>query len=77
MFRKIIIPESANISLLLPENFIGKQVEVIAFKVDDEKINEQKSDEDKYAWKNAKDFFDAHRIDLSHFEFNREEANER
>ncbi len=77
MFRKIIIPESVNISLLLPENFIGKQIEVIAFKVDDEKIIEKQSGADKYAWENAKNFFDAHRIDLTNFKFNREEANER
>jgi len=44
MYRKIIVPESTNISLLLPENLVGKQVEIIAFEVDIEmeQIKERK-----------------------------------
>jgi len=43
MYRKIIVPESTNISLLLPDNLVGKQVEIIAFEVDtDVDIKQQK-----------------------------------
>jgi hypothetical protein len=77
MYRKIIVPESANISISLPENFIGRHVEVIAFTIEDKQITETQSEDGKYAWKNARKFFNDHRIDLSNFKFNRDEANER
>ncbi len=35
MIRTVVTPEQQNISILLPENFVGKQVEVIAFTIDD------------------------------------------
>ncbi|OFX28305.1 MAG: hypothetical protein A2033_18860 [Bacteroidetes bacterium GWA2_31_9] len=77
MFRQIIIPESNSFLLNLPIDFIGKQVEVIAFTVEENQILKEHSNKDKYSWKNAKKFFDAHRISLSNFKFNRDEANER
>ena len=35
MIRTVITPEQQTISINLPKNFIGKQVEVIAFALDD------------------------------------------
>lgn len=35
MIRTVITPDQQNISINLPENFVGKQVEVIAFTLDD------------------------------------------
>jgi hypothetical protein len=35
MIRTVVTPQQQNISINLPENFIGKQVEVIAFTIDD------------------------------------------
>ncbi|MFP5041395.1 hypothetical protein [Parasediminibacterium sp. JCM 36343] len=35
MVRTLVIPEQQNISLHLPQNFVGKKVEVIAFTVDE------------------------------------------
>ena len=35
MIRTVIKPSKQNISIKLPEEFIGKQVEVIAFTVDE------------------------------------------
>jgi len=77
MYRQIIIPESNRYLLDLPQDFIGKKVEVIAFTVEENSLIENHNDENKYAWKNAKEFFDAHKINLSNFKFNRDEANER
>ncbi len=42
MLRTVITPETKKISLDLPEDFIGRQVEVIAFTLDDT-INEEKT----------------------------------
>jgi hypothetical protein len=35
MIRKVITPEQQNISINIPADYIGKQVEVIAFTIDD------------------------------------------
>lgn len=35
MIRTVVIPKHQNISINLPENFVGRQVEVIAFTIDD------------------------------------------
>ena len=45
MICSIITPEQQNISIQLPQNFVGKKVEVIAFIIDDTKekllVNEE------------------------------------
>ena len=35
MLRKLITPDNRNVSIELPQNFVGKQVEVIAFTIED------------------------------------------
>ena len=35
MIRTIVKPQDQNISIKLPKNFVGKQVEVIAFTIDE------------------------------------------
>jgi len=49
MVRKVIIAKSKNISLQLPEDFVGKQVEVIAFTLEDESVMEELENIDKTA----------------------------
>nr|WP_295930927.1 hypothetical protein [uncultured Dyadobacter sp.] len=45
MIRALITPENTSISLEIPASFIGKQVEIIAFTVND--IVEESIDEDQ------------------------------
>ena len=45
MIRTVVKPENQNISIKLPKEFVGKQVEVIAFTV--EEANETKEFIDK------------------------------
>ena len=35
MLRRVIQPNERNISIELPQDFVGKQVEVLAFTIDD------------------------------------------
>jgi hypothetical protein len=35
MIRTLLVPENQNVSIQLPTSFIGKQVEVIAFTIDE------------------------------------------
>ncbi len=44
MIRTILKPDNQNISIRLPQDFVGKQVEVIAFTVD-EAIPEPKTND--------------------------------
>lgn len=68
MIRTTIVPNEKTISLSIPENYIGKQIEVIAFEKD-EGVTE------KPAQKIAS--FTALAIDTKGYKFSREEANER
>lgn len=66
--REVLIPKNNKIEIMVPDNFVGKTIEVIAFEV------EEKNDiRDKIKEKT----FDAIKLDLSGFKFNRDEANER
>lgn len=60
MYRQIVIPKNRQLLLQLPAEFVGKQVEVIAFPV-----NDSKKTEDKYSLENALKFFRKHSIDFS------------
>jgi len=70
MYREIIIPTDTTQIIEFPEEFIGKQVEVIAFPVEEKETNQSKA-------ANAFEFWKKHSIDMSHFKFDRDEANER
>ncbi len=66
--REIFVPENNKIVLTIPDNFIGKKIEVFATEVKEKKENSKKE---------KKKTFDAIKLDLTGFKFNREEANER
>ncbi len=71
MIRTTIIPEKTvvNVSFSVPENYIGKEMEVIAFT--------KKEGLEKTETHNKKVTFSALSIDTKGFKFNRDEANER
>ncbi|NCO56508.1 MAG: hypothetical protein GW876_14070 [Bacteroidetes bacterium] len=75
MYRQIIIPENTQLLLQLPKEFVGRQVEIIAFEIEDNtssinKISKQQRIRDIQL------LFDDCRVDMSNFKFNREEAND-
>ena len=68
MVRTLITPEDRNILIRVPEDYIGKQVEVIAFTLEE---NSNKAQVKKQA------SFTALKLNTIGYKFNREEANER
>lgn len=68
MVRTLITPEDRNILIRVPEDYIGKQVEVIVFTLEENsnvaQIKKQAS-------------FTALKLNTIGYKFNREEANER
>jgi hypothetical protein len=71
MVRSIVIPKKKVFSIEVPESYVGKRVEVIAFAV--EEVNEELPSKGKTELKQ----FQAVSIATKGFKFNREEANER
>jgi len=69
MYREIIIPTHTKQTIEFPKEFIGKQVEIIAFPIEGNESN-QPDNNDAYS------FWKKHSIDMSNFKFDRSEANE-
>ena len=69
MIRTIIIPNTQTVTFNMPEDYIGKEVEVIAF-TKNEGIDTKESIEKQVS-------FNALSIDTKNYKFNRNEANER
>lgn len=69
MVRTVIIPDSETVSISVPENYIGKVLEVIAFA----------KDEGLYMIDDIKKTpsFTVLHTNVKDFKFNRDEANER
>lgn len=71
MIRTVVKADEKTVTLTLPEDYIGKRVEIIAFAVDE--IEE----EAEAIGESLNKTFSALELDTIGFKFNREEANER
>jgi hypothetical protein len=69
MIRTILIPDTQTVSFTVPKEYVGKELEVIAF-AKNEGIRGKKSSKKQVS-------FTALSIDTVGFKFNRDEANER
>lgn len=69
MLHTTITPNTKMISVAIPENYVGKEIEVIVF-AKDEGITKHQTFQKKIS-------FNALGIDTKGYKFNRDEANER
>ena len=67
MFRAIVKPQRRKLQLTIPENYVGKEIEVFAFPVYSDPLKS----------KSKKKCFSAVSIKTKDFLFSRDEANER
>lgn len=74
MIREIVIPKDNKHVLHLPDGYVGKTVEVIAFEIGEK---EEVSVAKPSASDAARAFFESIQVDMSGFRFNRDDANER
>lgn len=75
MIRQIVMPTQNTYVLQLPDEFVGKMVEVLAFELEQEQLPKRElSKAQRLAA--IKKGLDKYRIDLSSFRFNRDEAND-
>ena len=70
MIRTVIIPDNNILSFNIPDKYIGKKMEIIAFAVD------EASEDIVYTAKSQKSF-SAIKLNTKAYKFNRDEANER
>lgn len=82
MFRTIITPKETTLTIELPDQMVGKTVEVIAFEIEKNgetivKPEDLVESKPKRTFEEAVAFWDSMAVDMSNFKFNREEANER
>lgn len=76
IYRQFITPgNKSELLIQLPETFINKDVEVLAFEIPEPQI--ANGNDRQLALKDTFDFFDSISVDTSDFKFNRDEANER
>ncbi len=73
MVREIIIPTQNTYTITLPPEMLGKQVEVIAFEIAENKMKESAED---IRLKNLIENLNDCRVDLKKFKFNRDDAND-
>lgn len=72
MIRKTVIPNTTNFNVALdfPKDYLGEEVEIIAFKKEEGLLEKKPTPKEFVS-------FNAIKIDTSNFNFNRDEANER
>jgi hypothetical protein len=74
IFRKIITPQNRTITIQLPAEMVGKKVKVIAFETENTTAAHSVSSKEQRL-KRIQELTRSSQIDLSNFQFNRDEAN--
>ena len=76
LIREIIVPTCNSYTLTLPDEMIGKRVEVIAFELNKDVIGNDETTIDQNQMVNdIREIFKGNLLDMSNFNFNRDEAN--
>jgi hypothetical protein len=68
MVRTVVIPDKTTFPVTIPENYIGRNVEIILFAVDEATQGIKKV---------VKRAYNAAKLDLTIYKFDRDEANQR
>ena len=75
MLRQIVVPEKNTFILQIPDEMIGKKVEVLAFEIDEATaVDKNKTTAERIIA--IERSLDGYRMDLTDFKFNRDEAND-
>lgn len=77
MLRQIITPKEPVITMRIPDDMVGKSVEVIAFEIERVNIDGRVQSSDDSGFNRAAfiQSLEGYRVDLSGFVFNRDDAN--
>ena len=75
MLREIITPKKSVVTVRLPDEMVGKTIEVIAFEINAINPNNKELTR-KQRLKRIEEITSSTLTDLSNFKFNRDEAND-
>lgn len=78
MFREILVAQGNSLTLDLPDDLVGKPIEVLAFALPTDKPEMEKEISEEEMARRVADIraiVAPHRVDLSNFKFDRDEAN--
>jgi hypothetical protein len=75
MLREIIIPENSLVTVQLPEEMVGKTVELIAFEIEPRDKPDTNNPDKEKELERIRKITAPYLTDLSNFKFNRDEAN--
>lgn len=77
--REIVVPDNNKIELTIPDNFIGKRIEIIAMELEENPVETPSSKNRPFTGVKMKGTknktFEAVKLNLANYKFNREEAN--
>lgn len=76
MVRTILKSENNKLTLQLPDDLVGKMIEVIAFSIEDTKNISADSVSKSKRIDAINNVLNKHRVDLSNYKFDRGEAND-
>lgn len=76
MVRTIIKSDNKELRLQLPDDLVGKMIEVIAFSIEETKTAVKDSISKAKRIEAIDQALNKHRVDLSDFKFDRDEAND-
>jgi hypothetical protein len=74
MIREIIIPSNNSYLLKIPDHYVGKPLQIIAFPLNEKEEGHQPKT--GRSLEEIKKFFSNYHIDMSNFKFNRDDAND-
>jgi hypothetical protein len=70
MFTQVITPTKKPVVIDIPDEYLGHRLNIMVTELDD-------LDVERYSLENMMKFLREHRVDLSNFKFDRDEAHER
>ncbi len=76
LIREIIVPTGNSYLLTLPDEMVGKRVEVIAFELNkDVSVNDETAIDQNQTVADIREIFKGNLLDMNNFRFDRDEAN--
>lgn len=77
MVRQIVVPDTTRLQIDLPEDFVGRSVEVIAFPLNEPQFPEETSEAEREArLERLRKSLEGLTFNSGGYKFNREDANE-
>lgn len=75
MVRQIFIPDQTTLTLEIPESFVGKRIELLAFEVEEDSSTIYKNIDKSEKLNRLNESLEGYKVDLSNYTFDRNQSN--